>query len=187
MGHTLAASIVSTFASFIFSLIFVLKMDTWRAPGAPWEAHGVPFGGPRARLKPLFRENGEHEFCVVFTVFAPHYGLQGAPMLAPKMTTEVKSEHNSVGECKTGRHQTHVHQNNRKSSKKGSTTPRCQGSFWSQKVSLKPLFVKMVNTSFVWYLLYLHHIMATRWGPFEHLGRSCVPRAFLRAPHLFTT
>ena len=95
--------------SFFCSLIFVLKMDTWRAPGAPWEAHGVPFGGPRARLKPLFRENGEHEFFVVFTVFAPHYSLQGAPMLAPKMTTEAKSEHTRLEKCKTGHNSTRAH------------------------------------------------------------------------------
>ena len=34
---------------------------------------------------------------------------------------------------------------------------------------------------------FLHHIMVPRWSPFGHLGRSCDPRAFLRAQVLFTT
>ena len=52
--------------------------------GEPWEAHGPHLGSKRARLKPIFYESGEHEQTLVYTVFAPHYGPQGAPILAPK-------------------------------------------------------------------------------------------------------
>ena len=58
---------------FLYSFLG-LKMSTWKALGAPGEAHGVPFGEPKTYLKPLFSENGEHEEILVYTVFAPYYG-----------------------------------------------------------------------------------------------------------------
>ena len=72
------------FLATFFDSFWGVKMDTWRAVGEPWEAHGPHLGGHEACLKPLFYESGEHEQTLVYTVFAPHYGPQGAPILAPK-------------------------------------------------------------------------------------------------------
>ena len=51
--------------------------------GGPWGGLGRPmvpiWGSKRARLKPIFYENGEHEQTLVYTVFAPHYGPKVRP------------------------------------------------------------------------------------------------------------
>ena len=46
--------------------------------GGPWHS----FGSQKACPKPLFCENADHEQTLVYTAFAPHYGLQGGPSWA---------------------------------------------------------------------------------------------------------
>ena len=110
MGRTLAASKVRSLFGIILSPIFHAKMTIRRPWGAPWEAHGVPFGDPRACPKPLFYQNGDHEQTLVYTAFAPLYELQGAAILAPKTTTVVKSEHSSLEKCRAGHNEARVYE-----------------------------------------------------------------------------
>ena len=106
MGRTLAASKISSLFGIILSPIFHAKMTIRRPWGAPWEAHGVPFGDPRACPKPLFCQNGDHEQTLLYTAFAPLYDSKGRPFWhqrRPQWSKVSTAASRSVGQDTTKR------------------------------------------------------------------------------------
>ena len=75
---TLGAYFGSLNCKYTFWTPFLIHF--WVSKCGPWS----PFGEQKSVSEAYFCETGEHEQTLVYTVFAPHYGPQGAPILAPK-------------------------------------------------------------------------------------------------------